>query len=299
MPTRHPALPHPAQPAAHVREVRYRAFAVEGDQGTHPDRHQPVAHAALWSAYLDVDVATISVVYPFMPSRASPPSPGPSTRAGEDPGVPFAGQAAAPRRASTPCSRRCTSTSSKQHPGLTSSPRRPLAPDKPQGKDHRAAARARTPESPWWAGRKTPARDGGPDGQATTSSWSSPPTASTGTRPSASSSRSRGPARGLPSRRLRNDGGLPETDCGAVTLVRPDNAEARSPAASSRPPRQRAGISGRRPAASLLRPPARGGSSSVIAQSVDSAGCQTCSTPAAADPARGHTPLPRPAPRRG
>ena len=73
VPTRHPAflILHNPPP---IRE-RKRAFAVEGTRERALIATSRYA-AALWSGYLDVDVATISVVYPFAePSFAAQPPP--------------------------------------------------------------------------------------------------------------------------------------------------------------------------------------------------------------------------------
>jgi D-inositol-3-phosphate glycosyltransferase len=73
VPTRHPAflILHNPPP---IRE-RKRAFAVEGTRERALIATSRYA-AALWSRYLDVDIATISVVYPFAePSFATQPRP--------------------------------------------------------------------------------------------------------------------------------------------------------------------------------------------------------------------------------
>jgi D-inositol-3-phosphate glycosyltransferase len=73
-PTRHPAflILHNPPP---IRE-RERAFAIEGTRERALIATSQYA-AALWSAYLDVDVATISVVYPFAePGFAAEPRRG-------------------------------------------------------------------------------------------------------------------------------------------------------------------------------------------------------------------------------
>src|SRR5580698_8792540 len=74
VPTRHPAflILHNPPP---IRE-RKRAFTVEGTRERALIATSRYA-AALWSRYLDVDIATISVVYPFAePSFATQPRPG-------------------------------------------------------------------------------------------------------------------------------------------------------------------------------------------------------------------------------
>src|SRR3984957_7227973 len=74
VPTMHPAFVILHNPPP-IRE-RERAFAVEGTKELALIATSRYA-AALWSAYLDVDIATISVVYPFAePSFAAQPRPG-------------------------------------------------------------------------------------------------------------------------------------------------------------------------------------------------------------------------------
>jgi D-inositol-3-phosphate glycosyltransferase len=73
VPTRHPAFVILHNPPP-IRE-RERAFAVEGTRERAVIATSRYA-AALWSRYLDVDVATISVVYPFAePGFAAQPRP--------------------------------------------------------------------------------------------------------------------------------------------------------------------------------------------------------------------------------
>ncbi len=139
-----PGVPHPAQPAAHqgaVPGVRRR-----GDQGTHPDRHQPVRRltvVALPGRGRDDDQRRLPVRRAWLRR----PAPAASTRPGRPASCSRAGSA--PRRASTPCSRRCTSTSSSSTRG-SRSPRRPRARTSRRGRSSSGCS-ARTPESPWWA----------------------------------------------------------------------------------------------------------------------------------------------------
>jgi len=143
VPTRHPAflILHNPPP---IRE-RYRAFAVEGTRELTLIATSRYA-ARLWADYLDVDVATIAVVYPFAePGFAVQPRP--VHEAGET-RVLFAGRLA-PRKASTPCSRRCTSTSSSSTRG-SRSPRRPRAPTSRRERSSSGCS-TRTPASRWWA----------------------------------------------------------------------------------------------------------------------------------------------------
>ena len=73
VPTRYPAFVILHNPPP-IRE-RQRAFAVEGTRERALIATSRYA-AALWSRYLDVDVATISVVYPFAePGFAAQPRP--------------------------------------------------------------------------------------------------------------------------------------------------------------------------------------------------------------------------------
>ena len=127
VPTRHPAflILHNPPP---IRE-RYRAFAVEGTRELTLIATSRYA-AALWAVYLDVDVATISVVYPFAePGFVAQPRP--VHEAGET-RVLFAGRLS-PEKGIYTLLRRCTSTSSSRDAGLTFTATTAGA-DKPQGK---------------------------------------------------------------------------------------------------------------------------------------------------------------------
>ena len=139
-----PGLPHPAQPAADqgaVPGVRRR-----GDQGTHPDRHQPVRRRAvggLPGRGRRDDQRRV----PVRRAGLRRPAPARATRPGRPASCSRAGSA--PRRASTPCSRRCTSTSSSSTRG-SRSPRRPRARTSRRERSSSGCS-ARTPASPWWA----------------------------------------------------------------------------------------------------------------------------------------------------
>jgi D-inositol-3-phosphate glycosyltransferase len=214
VPTRHPAflILHNPPP---IRE-RMRAFAVEGTRELALIATSRYA-AALWSGYLDVDVATISVVYPFAePGFAVQPRPG---RVAGKTRVLFAGRLS-PEKGIYTLLEMLHIDIIEQDPGLTFTATTAGA-DKPQGKIIERLLGAH-PGISVVASRKTPAGMAalmaGHDIVVVPSNsqyWHetfgivSVEAQHSGCRVVAS-----------------NDGGLPETDCGGVALVRPDNAEA-------------------------------------------------------------------------
>jgi D-inositol-3-phosphate glycosyltransferase len=127
VPTRRPAflILHNPPP---IRE-RHRAFAVDGTRELTLIATSRYA-AALWSSYLDVDVATISVVYPFAePGFAAQPRPvreTPTTR------VLFAGRLS-PEKGIYTLLEMLHLDIIEQHPGLEFTATTAGA-DKPQGK---------------------------------------------------------------------------------------------------------------------------------------------------------------------
>jgi glycosyltransferase involved in cell wall biosynthesis len=214
VPTRHPAflILHNPPP---IRE-RYRAFAVEGTRELTLIATSGYA-AALWSAYLDVDIATISVVYPFAePGFAAQPRPG---RAAGKTRVLFAGRLS-PEKGIYTLLETLHIDVIEQHRGLTFTATTAGA-DKPQGKIIERLLGAH-PGISVVASCKTPARMAALMARhdivvmpSNSQYWHetfgivSIEAQHSGCRVVAS-----------------DDGGLPETDCGGVTLVRPDNAEA-------------------------------------------------------------------------
>jgi len=171
VPTRYPAflILHNPPP----NRVRHKAFAVEGTRNRTLIATSRYA-AALWSSYLDVDVATISVVYPFAePCFATQSRPG--REAGkirvlfagrlspekgiytllealhidilaQDPALTFTATTAG-AKASTPCWRHCTSTSSRRT-RRSRSPRRQRARTSRRGRSSSGCS-ASTPGSRW------------------------------------------------------------------------------------------------------------------------------------------------------
>jgi D-inositol-3-phosphate glycosyltransferase len=214
VPTRHPAflILHNPPP---IRE-RKRAFAVEGTK----ERALIVTSqyaAALWSVYLDVDVATISVVYPFAePGFAIQPRPG--GEAGKT-RVLFAGRLS-PEKGIYTLLETLHIDIIEQDPRLTFTATTAGA-DKPQGKIIERLLSAH-PGISVVASCKTPstmaalmARHDVVVMPSNSQYWHetfgivSIEAQHSGCRVVAS-----------------DDGGLPETDCGGVVLVSPDNAEA-------------------------------------------------------------------------
>jgi D-inositol-3-phosphate glycosyltransferase len=214
VPTRHPAflILHNPPP---IRE-RKRAFAVEGTRERALIATSQYA-AALWSGYLDVDVATISVVYPFAePSFAAQPRPG--REAGKT-RVLFAGRLS-PEKGIYTLLETLHVDVIEQDPRLTFTATTAGA-DKRQGKIIERLLGAH-PGISVVASRKTPstmaalmARHDIVVMPSNSQYWHetfgivSVEAQHSGCRVVAS-----------------DDGGLPETDCGGVLLVSPDNAEA-------------------------------------------------------------------------
>ena len=212
--TRHPAflILHNPPP---IRE-RYRAFAVEGTRELILIATSRYA-AALWADYLDVDVATISVVYPFAePGFAAQPRP--VHEAGET-RVLFAGRLS-PEKGIYTLLETLHLDIIEQHPGLTFTATTAGA-DKPQGKIIERLLDAH-PGISVVGSRKTPAAMAALMARhdivvipSNSQYWHE-------TFGIVSIEAQHAGCRVVAS----DDGGLPETDCGAVTLVRPDNAEA-------------------------------------------------------------------------
>src|ERR1700678_1793442 len=198
-----------------IRE-RYRAFAVEGTRELILIATSRYA-AALWADYLDVDVATISVVYPFAePGFATQPRP--VHEAGET-RVLFAGRLS-PEKGIYTLLETLHLDIIEQHPGLTFTATTAGA-DKPQGKIIERLLDA-PPGIAVVGSRKTPAAMAALMARhdivvipSNSQYWHE-------TFGIVSIEAQHAGCRVVAS----DDGGLPETDCGAVTLVRPDNAEA-------------------------------------------------------------------------
>jgi D-inositol-3-phosphate glycosyltransferase len=214
VPTRHPAflILHNPPP---IRE-RERAFAVEGTRELALIATSRYA-AALWSRYLDVDVSTISVVYPFaepcFAAQSRPDSGAGQTR------VLFAGRLS-PEKGIYNLLETLHIDIIEQDPALTFTATTAGA-DKPQGKiiERLLGEHPRISVVP---SRKTPAAMAALMAShdivvmpSNSQYWHetfgivSIEAQHSGCRVVAS-----------------DDGGLPETDCGGVLLVRPDNAEA-------------------------------------------------------------------------
>jgi len=214
VPTMHPAflILHNPPP---IRE-RKRAFAVGGTRERALIATSRYA-AALWSRYLDVDVATISVVYPFAePSFAAQPRPG---REDGKTRVLFAGRLSPEKGIYT--------LLETLHVDIIEQDRRltftatTAGADKPQGKIIERLLGAH-PGISVVASCKTPARMATLMARhdivvmpSNSQYWHetfgivSIEAQHSGCRVVAS-----------------DDGGLPETDCGGMVLVSPDNAEA-------------------------------------------------------------------------
>ena len=214
VPTRRPAflILHNPPP---IRQ-RKRAFAVEGTRERALIATSRYA-AALWSRYLDVDVATINVVYPFAePSFAAQPRP---DREVGKVRVLFAGRLS-PEKGIYTLLETLHIDIIEQDQELTFTATTAGA-DKPQGKIIERLLRAH-PGISVVASCRTPsmmaalmARHDIVVVPSNSQYWHetfgivSIEAQHSGCRVVAS-----------------NDGGLPETDCGGVVLVRPDNAEA-------------------------------------------------------------------------
>jgi glycosyltransferase involved in cell wall biosynthesis len=214
VPTRHPAFVILHNPPP-IRERR-RAFAVEGTRERALIATSRYA-AALWSAYLDVDVATIRVVYPFAePSFAAQPRP---AREDGKTRVLFAGRLS-PEKGIYTLLEMLHIDIIEQDPGLTFTATTAGA-DKPQGKIIERLLGAH-PGVSVVASCKTPASMAALMARhdivvmpSNSQYWHetfgivSIEAQHSGCRVVAS-----------------DDGGLPETDCGGMVLVSPDNAEA-------------------------------------------------------------------------
>ena len=213
-PTRHPAflILHNPPP---IRE-RQRAFAVEGTR----ERALIVTSryaAELWARYLDVDAATISVVYPFAePGFAAQPRPG--REAGKT-RVLFAGRLS-PEKGIYTLLETLHIDIIEHDPAITFTATTAGA-DKPQGKVIERLLGAH-PGISLVASCRTPAKMAALMARhdivvmpSNSQYWHetfgivSIEAQHSGCRVVAS-----------------HDGGLPETDCGGVVLVTPDNAEA-------------------------------------------------------------------------
>jgi len=214
VPTRRPAflILHNPPP---IRE-RYRAFAVDGTRELTLIATSRYA-AALWSSYLDVDLATISVVYPFAePGFAAQPRPL------REPGktrVLFAGRLS-PEKGIYTLLETLHLDIIEQHPGLEFTATTAGA-DKPQGKIIELLLGAH-PGISVVASCKTPAAMAALMARhdivvvpSNSQYWHE-------TFGIVSIEAQHAGCRVVAS----DDGGLPETDCGGVALVRPDNAEA-------------------------------------------------------------------------
>jgi D-inositol-3-phosphate glycosyltransferase len=214
VPTRRPAflILHNPPP---IRE-RYRAFAVDGTRELTLIATSRYA-AALWAGYLDVDIATISVVYPFAepgfagwPRPARPPG---RTR------VLFAGRLS-PEKGIYTLLEALHRDIIDQHPGLEFTATTAGA-DKAQGQIIERLLGAH-PGISVVAARRTPAAMAALMARhdivvipSNSQYWHE-------TFGIVSIEAQHAGCRVVAS----DDGGLPETDCGGVILVAPDNAEA-------------------------------------------------------------------------
>jgi glycosyltransferase involved in cell wall biosynthesis len=214
VPTRYPAflILHNPPP---IRE-RHRAFAVEGTRDRVLIATSRYA-AALWSTYLDVDVSTISVVYPFaepcFAGQFRPRNDARKTR------VLFAGRLS-PEKGIYTLLETMHIDIIEQDPEFTFTATTAGA-DKPQGKiierllgEHpgiRVVASCKTPASmaALMVGHDIVVMPSNSQYWHETFGIVSIEAQHSGCRVVAS-----------------DDGGLPETDCGGVVLVMPDNAEA-------------------------------------------------------------------------
>jgi len=214
VPTRYPAflILHNPPP----NRVRHKAFAVEGTRNRTLIATSRYA-AALWSSYLDVDVATISVVYPF-----AEPCFATQSRPGREAGkirVLFAGRLS-PEKGIYTLLEALHIDILAQDPALTFTATTAGA-DKPQGKiierllgEHPGISVVATCKTParmaaLMAGHDIVVMPSNSQYWHETFGIVSIEAQHAGCRVIAS-----------------DDGGLPETDCGGVVLIRPDNAEA-------------------------------------------------------------------------
>jgi D-inositol-3-phosphate glycosyltransferase len=214
VPTRYPAflILHNPPP---IREQQ-KAFAVEGTRDRTLIATSRYA-AALWSGYLDVDVATISVVYPFAePCFAAQSRPGNQTGQTR---ILFAGRLS-PEKGIYTLLETLHIDIIEQDPALTFTATTAGA-DKPQGKiierllgGHPGISVVSTCKTPatmaaLMAGHDIVVMPSNSQYWHETFGIVSIEAQHSGCRVIAS-----------------DDGGLPETDCGGVVLVPPDNAEA-------------------------------------------------------------------------
>ena len=212
--TRYPAflIMHNPPP---IRE-RKKAFATEGTRTRTLIATSQYA-AALWAAYLDVDVSTISVVYPFAePCFAAQPRPGNETGTTR---VLFAGRLS-PEKGIYTLLETLHVDFIDQDPALTFTATTAGA-DKPHGKiierllgEHPGISVVGTCKTPAAMAALMASHDivvmpSNSQYWHETFGIVSIEAQHSGCRVIAS-----------------DDGGLPETDCGGVVLVRPDNAEA-------------------------------------------------------------------------
>jgi D-inositol-3-phosphate glycosyltransferase len=214
VPTRHPAflILHNPPP---IREVK-RAFAVDGTRERALIATSRYA-AALWSRYLDVDVATVNVVYPFAePGFAAQPRL--SGEAGKT-RVLFAGRLS-PEKGIYTLLETLHIDIIEQDPSLTFTVTTAGA-DKPQGKIIERMLGAH-PGISVVTSRRTPsamatlmARHDVVVMPSNSQYWHE-------TFGIVSIEAQHAGCRVVAS----DDGGLPETDCGGLVLVSPDNAEA-------------------------------------------------------------------------
>jgi glycosyltransferase involved in cell wall biosynthesis len=212
--TRYPAflILHNPPP---IRE-RYKAFAIDGTRDRALIATSQYA-AALWSGYLDVDVSTINVVYPFAePCFAAQSRPGNETRKTR---VLFAGRLS-PEKGIYTLLETLHIDIIDQDTALTFTATTAGA-DKPQGKiierllgEHPGISLVATCKTParmaaLMAGHDIVVMPSNSQYWHETFGIVSIEAQHSGCRVIAS-----------------DDGGLPETDCGGVVLVKPDNAEA-------------------------------------------------------------------------
>ena len=198
-----------------IREHK-RAFAVEGTRERALIATSRYA-AALWARYLDVDTATISVVYPFaepgFAAQRRPPRPPGKTR------VLFAGRLS-PEKGIYTLLETLHTDIIDQDCGLTFTATTAGA-DKPPGKIIERLLRTH-PAISLVASRRTPAAMAALMARHDVVVMPSNSQYWHETFGIVSIEAQHAGCRVVAS----DDGGLPETDCGSVTLIAPDNAEA-------------------------------------------------------------------------